>query len=144
MIVPIFHDRFDVAQLAVDGRGAVSLDYDPRWQAARGAFPISLTMPLSRRGQAHRTPRSRAEPLQSCRRWSWPFLLGISAIRSASERRRPSTRPRPPSAASSVLLIFFPCYFREGRTAHGWNIEDPEVAAARCRQQGCSATNERA
>lgn len=49
MIVPIFYDRFEVAQLAVDGRGAVSLAYDPRWQAAQGAFPISLTMPLSRR-----------------------------------------------------------------------------------------------
>lgn len=49
MIVPIFYDRFEVARLAVDGQGAVSLDYDPRWQAARGAFPISLTMPLSRR-----------------------------------------------------------------------------------------------
>lgn len=49
MIVPIFYDRFQVAQLSVDGRGAVSLAYDPRWQAARGAFPVSLTMPLARR-----------------------------------------------------------------------------------------------
>lgn len=52
MIIPIFYDRFQVAALSVDGQGAVSLSYDPRWQAARGAFPISLTMPLSQRDHA--------------------------------------------------------------------------------------------
>lgn len=34
------------------GRAAASLAYDSRWHAAQGAFPISLTMPLSRRNHA--------------------------------------------------------------------------------------------
>lgn len=37
---------------AVDGQAAASLAYDPRWQTAQGAYPISLTMPLSRRNHA--------------------------------------------------------------------------------------------
>ncbi|MFH5773245.1 HipA domain-containing protein [Paracoccus sp. NGMCC 1.201697] len=52
MKIPVFYDRFQVGDLVVDGQGAVSFAYDPRWQAARGAFPLSLTMPLSRRDHA--------------------------------------------------------------------------------------------
>ncbi|SMO93728.1 type II toxin-antitoxin system HipA family toxin [Paracoccus laeviglucosivorans] len=52
MKIPVFYDRFEIGQLDVDGQGAVSFAYDPRWQAAAGAFPVSLTMPLSRRDHA--------------------------------------------------------------------------------------------
>lgn len=52
MKIPVHYDRFIMGELAVDGQGAVSFAYDPRWQAAAGAFPISLTMPLSRRDHA--------------------------------------------------------------------------------------------
>lgn len=48
MKIAVYYDSFVVGQLEIDGQGAVSFAYDPRWQAAAGAFPISLTMPLSR------------------------------------------------------------------------------------------------
>lgn len=47
MKVDVFHDAFRIGALDVDGTGRVGFDYDPRWQRTRGAFAISLTMPLT-------------------------------------------------------------------------------------------------
>lgn len=46
--VPVFYDHFQIASILVDETGGLTLRYDPRWQGAHGAFPVSLTMPLSR------------------------------------------------------------------------------------------------
>lgn len=47
MRIAVYYDRFEVGALTVDGQGALGFAYDPRWQGARGAFGVSLAMPLT-------------------------------------------------------------------------------------------------
>ena len=43
-MVTVFYEALPVAHL--DDQGDVGLSYDPTWVPRRGAFPVSLTMPL--------------------------------------------------------------------------------------------------
>jgi serine/threonine-protein kinase HipA len=46
MSLPVFTEDRQIAEIEVDAEG-VRLRYAPDWREARGAFPISLTMPLA-------------------------------------------------------------------------------------------------
>lgn len=46
--IPVFFETFRVGQVEISDVGRPSFRYEPRWQATRDAFPISLTMPLER------------------------------------------------------------------------------------------------
>ncbi|QDL94493.1 type II toxin-antitoxin system HipA family toxin (plasmid) [Paroceanicella profunda] len=56
--VPAYFDTLHVGTVEVAGDGALSWHYAERWRAARGAFPISLTMPLG----AEPVPEARIAP----------------------------------------------------------------------------------
>ncbi|WP_322890058.1 MULTISPECIES: HipA domain-containing protein [unclassified Yoonia] len=45
--VPIWFDTLEVGQIEVAEHGALSLRYGERWLQTTGAFPLSVTMPLS-------------------------------------------------------------------------------------------------
>ncbi|WP_083699456.1 type II toxin-antitoxin system HipA family toxin [Aerophototrophica crusticola] len=45
-MVPVFYETFLVGEIAAEAGGPV-FRYDPRWQRTRGAFPVSVTMPLA-------------------------------------------------------------------------------------------------
>lgn len=44
-MVPVFYESFLVGEIAAGADGP-AFRYDPRWQRTRGAFPVSVTMPL--------------------------------------------------------------------------------------------------
>lgn len=46
MSVPVYFDALHVGDVEVAGDGALSFAYSPEWLATRGAFPLSLTIPL--------------------------------------------------------------------------------------------------
>ena len=46
--IPVFFETFRVGLLEIGETGSPSFRYDPRWQASRNAFPVSMTMPLDR------------------------------------------------------------------------------------------------
>ncbi|WP_431857786.1 type II toxin-antitoxin system HipA family toxin [Azospirillum sp.] len=45
--LPVFYEHLPVGTVALGADGP-SFAYDPRWRRTRGAFPVSLTMPLDR------------------------------------------------------------------------------------------------
>jgi serine/threonine-protein kinase HipA len=45
-VVPIYYDQFVVGQISVATDGALGFQYEPRWLATTGAFPLSITLPL--------------------------------------------------------------------------------------------------
>lgn len=44
--VPVYYEAFLVGTISVMDQGQMSFTYDPRWLATKGAFPLSVTMPL--------------------------------------------------------------------------------------------------
>jgi len=47
--VSIFYEGFELGQIEVTDVGGLGFHYDARWLDTRGAFPLSVTMPLSNR-----------------------------------------------------------------------------------------------
>lgn len=47
MQVPVYYEELRVGVISVGEGGALRFAYDPRWRATRGAFPLSVTMPLT-------------------------------------------------------------------------------------------------
>lgn len=45
--VPVWFDSFEVGVIEVAGDGRLTFRYSDRWLATRGAFPVSVTMPLT-------------------------------------------------------------------------------------------------
>lgn len=45
-MTPVYYEHFEVGQIETDETG-LSFRYNPRWQSTQGAFPLSLSMPLS-------------------------------------------------------------------------------------------------
>lgn len=45
-VVPVYYDQFIVGQISVAPDGKLGFQYEPRWLATTGAFPLSVTMPL--------------------------------------------------------------------------------------------------
>lgn len=45
--VPVFYESYRLGQVMIDPRGQPSFVYDDAWLATKGAFPISVTMPLT-------------------------------------------------------------------------------------------------
>lgn len=45
--VPVFFDHLHIGDVGVAGDGALSFAYTRKWLATQGAFPISVTLPLS-------------------------------------------------------------------------------------------------
>lgn len=45
--IPIFYEDYVLGQVRLDTTGAPSFQYEEAWRATTGAFPISVTMPLS-------------------------------------------------------------------------------------------------
>lgn len=46
-ILPVYYESFTVGQVSVAASGALTFQYDPRWVATKGSFPLSVTMPLT-------------------------------------------------------------------------------------------------
>lgn len=46
LTVRVFYDSFTIGEISVDAAGDLSFQYDPKWLATKGAFPLSVTMPL--------------------------------------------------------------------------------------------------
>jgi serine/threonine-protein kinase HipA len=44
--IPVHYDQFVVGQISVATDGTLGFQYEPRWLATTGAFPLSVTMPL--------------------------------------------------------------------------------------------------
>ena len=45
--VEVFYEQFVVGVISIHDTGALSFAYDPRWLDTDGAFPLSVTLPLS-------------------------------------------------------------------------------------------------
>lgn len=45
-LIPIYHDQFILGQITVESDGTLGFQYEPKWLATTGAFPLSVTMPL--------------------------------------------------------------------------------------------------
>lgn len=45
--VEVFYEQFVVGVISIHDNGALSFAYDPRWLDTDGAFPLSVTLPLS-------------------------------------------------------------------------------------------------
>jgi serine/threonine-protein kinase HipA len=44
--VTVYYEAFAIGIISVMDQGQMSFTYDPRWLATKGAFPLSVTMPL--------------------------------------------------------------------------------------------------
>lgn len=44
--ISVYYKAFKVGDLIVGATGSVGFTYDPRWQQTRGAFPVSVNMPI--------------------------------------------------------------------------------------------------
>lgn len=45
--IPIYYEDFRVGTVDVNETGDMAFAYDARWLQSRGAFPLSVTLPLS-------------------------------------------------------------------------------------------------
>ena len=45
--VAIYYEAFTVGQIEIDADGTLAFNYDPRWLATTGHFPLSVSMPLT-------------------------------------------------------------------------------------------------